>query len=104
MLSSTVTQTYSHYDDEVNPQCHHPGFPVQGNQQLQLLQAGASGRCEVSSKLIRFGVNTTSQCFADVASLSADGGCPSLNQLRESFIPNVSFICNCGSCKTPLIR
>ncbi|RCN50095.1 hypothetical protein ANCCAN_03700 [Ancylostoma caninum] len=104
-LPSTVTQTYTEfYDVNKTAQCHYTGFPVQGTQPLQLLRAGADGRCEKSHKLTKFGVNTTTDCIMEMSQLSNQDDCPPVDQLMQLFVSNVSYICNCGSCETPLLR
>ncbi|KAL6725208.1 hypothetical protein Aduo_007276 [Ancylostoma duodenale] len=104
-LPSTVTQTYTEfYNVNKTTQCHYTGFPVQGAQPLQLLRAGADGLCEKSHKLTKSGINTTTDCILETSQLSMRDGCPSADQLMELLVSNVSHICNCGSCETPLLR
>ncbi|ETN85627.1 hypothetical protein NECAME_06330 [Necator americanus] len=104
-LPSVVTQTYTE-DENVNKsvKCHHTGSLITGSQPLQFLQAGTNGRCERTAKLAKFGVNTTTECILETARFMDKSGCLLADQLREFFVPNVSHICNCGLCETPLLR
>ncbi|CAJ0597938.1 unnamed protein product [Cylicocyclus nassatus] len=102
-LHSLLTQTYFGRSD-MRSECHHPGYPLITTQPLQLLQAGANGYCEPSSTLLQFGINRTTQCIVDISAMTSDGACPPLVQLRNTFVSNVSYICNCGLCQTPVLR
>ncbi|KAK6036296.1 hypothetical protein COOONC_26199 [Cooperia oncophora] len=95
-----LRRIFTQYRGE-NTSCYYPGLPVQGYQYpLRLFPSGSFSKC-ITITALKIPICRRSLWKPDQREIN---GCPSDEEVKEFLVSDISHVCNCGTCKTPLLR